>query len=86
MMVARTAAAHGAHVASRTKVVGFLREGERVTGARVVDLETGRELDVRARVVVNAAGVWTNDIQELVGGRGAAPGPSQQGDPPRRAA
>jgi glycerol-3-phosphate dehydrogenase len=69
--VARTAAAHGAHVASRTKVVGFLREGERVTGAQVVDLETGRAFDVRARVVVNAAGVWTNDIQELVGGRGA---------------
>jgi glycerol-3-phosphate dehydrogenase len=71
MMLARTAATHGAHVASRTKVVAFLREGERVTGARVVDLETGRGIDVRARVVVNAAGVWTNDIQELVGGRGS---------------
>ena len=70
MTVARTAAEHGAHVATRTKVVGFLRESERVTGAQVVDLETGRELTVRARVVVNAAGVWTNDIQELVGGRG----------------
>jgi glycerol-3-phosphate dehydrogenase len=69
--VARTAASHGAHVASRTEVTGFLREGERVTGARVTDLETGRELVVRARVVVNAAGVWTNDIQHLVGGRGA---------------
>ena len=69
--VARTAAGHGAHLASRTKVVGFLREGERVTGASAVDLETGREITIRARVVVNAAGVWTNDIQELVGGRGA---------------
>ena len=69
--VARTAAAHGALVAPRSKVVGFLREGERVTGARVVDLETGRERRVRARVVVNAAGVWTDEIQELVGGRGA---------------
>jgi len=69
--IARTAAGHGAHVASRTKVVGFLREGECVTGARAVDLETGCEITIRARVVVNAAGVWTNDIQELVGGRGA---------------
>ena len=69
--LARTAAAHGAHIASRTKVVSFLREGERVTGARAVDLETGRELVIRARVVVNAAGVWTDEIQELVGGRGA---------------
>ncbi len=69
--IARTAATHGAHCASRVKVVGFLREGERVTGARARDLETGREFDVRARVVVNAAGVWTDQIQELVGGRGA---------------
>lgn len=69
--VARTAASHGAHCVNRTKVVGFLREGERVTGVRAVDLETGRELVVRARVVVNAAGVWTDEIQEMVGGRGA---------------
>jgi glycerol-3-phosphate dehydrogenase len=71
LTVARTAAAYGAQVATRTKVVGFLREGERVAGVRAVDLETGRELEVRARVVVNAAGVWTDEIQELVGGRGA---------------
>ncbi|MDF9714799.1 glycerol-3-phosphate dehydrogenase/oxidase [Nocardioides sp. ChNu-153] len=68
--LARTAARHGAHVATRTKVVGFLREGERVVGVRAVDLESGRELEVRARVVVNAAGVWTDEIQEMVGGRG----------------
>ncbi len=69
--VARTAASHGALCVNRTKVVGFLREGERVTGVRALDLETGRELEVRARVVVNAAGVWTDEIQDMVGGRGA---------------
>lgn len=70
MTMLRTAATYGANVASRAQVVGFLREGERVTGVRVCDLETGREVDVRARQVVNATGVWTDDIQELVGGRG----------------
>lgn len=70
MMVARTAADHGAHVATRTRVTGFVREGERVTGVTARDLETGREITVRARVVVNAAGVWTDEIQEMVGGRG----------------
>ncbi len=69
--IARTAAAHGTLLATRTKVTGFLREGERVTGVRATDLESGRELAVRARVVVNAAGVWTDEIQEMVGGRGA---------------
>jgi glycerol-3-phosphate dehydrogenase len=70
MMLARTAAHHGAWVATRTRVTGFVREGERVTGVVARDLETGRELTVRARVVVNAAGVWTDEIQEMVGGRG----------------
>ena len=69
--IARTAAAHGAHVATRVRVTGFLREGERVVGVRAIDLETQREFEVRARVVVNAAGVWTDEIQEMVGGRGA---------------
>ena len=49
MNIARTAAAYGAHVASRTKVVDFLREGDRVVGARVVDLENDREVEVRAK-------------------------------------
>ena len=66
----RTAAGYGAHVASRTQVTGFLREGERVTGVRAVDLETGTELEIRAQQVVNATGVWTDEIQEMVGGRG----------------
>ena len=70
MMVARTAVTHGAHVATRVKVTGFLREGERVTGVTATDLESGTSFEARARVVVNAAGVWTDDIQELVGGRG----------------
>ena len=37
LTVARTAAALGAAVASNARVVGFLREGERVTGVRVRD-------------------------------------------------
>ncbi len=70
MMIARTAAAYGAACANRTEVVTFLRQGERVTGARLKDLETGREFDVAAKQVINATGVWTDDTQEMVGGRG----------------
>ena len=71
LTIARTAAGHGAHVATRVKVTGFLREGERVVGVRARDLENGTDLEIRARVVVNAAGVWTDDLQEMVGGRGS---------------
>ncbi len=70
MTIARTAAAYGAAAASGAQVVGFLREGERVSGVRVCDRESGREFEVRARVVVNATGVWTDATQELAGGRG----------------
>jgi glycerol-3-phosphate dehydrogenase len=70
MFLARTAAAYGAHVASRTRVTGLLRDGDRVTGARVIDLETGAEFDVAARQVINATGVWTDETQSLAGERG----------------
>ena len=70
MEVARTAMTYGAHVASRVAAVGFLRQGERVTGIRALDKLTGREFDVHARQVVNATGVWTDDTQAMVGERG----------------
>ena len=70
VFVARTAASYGAHVATRARVTAFLREGERVCGAVVRDLESGRSLHVRARQVVNATGVWTDDTQSLVAERG----------------
>ncbi len=70
MNIARTAAHFGALVATRSRVVGFLREGERVTGALVRDLESDRSIEVRARQVINATGVWTDETQALVAARG----------------
>lgn len=70
MTITRTAAAYGAHVANRTRVTGFLRQGERVTGATLVDVESGRELEVHAKQVINATGVWTDDTQAMADTRG----------------
>ena len=70
MMIARTAAEYGALVASSARVEEILREGDRVSGAKVQDLESGEWFDVRAKQVINAAGVWTDEIQTMVGGRG----------------
>ncbi|MBB1031619.1 glycerol-3-phosphate dehydrogenase/oxidase [Dietzia sp. SLG310A2-38A2] len=70
LTLARTAALHGAVVANSTQVIGYLREGERVIGVRVRDAETGRETDVRAGVVLNAAGVWTDHLQQMLGEEG----------------
>ena len=70
LATARTAAGYGASVASYARVVGFLREGERVTGVRVRDGLGSDEFEVRARQVINATGVWTDDVQHLAGERG----------------
>jgi glycerol-3-phosphate dehydrogenase len=70
LALVRTAAAYGARVASRTRVTGFLREGERVVGVRVQDLEHGEEFEIQASQVVNATGVWTDETQAMVGERG----------------
>ncbi|HEY1704582.1 MAG TPA: glycerol-3-phosphate dehydrogenase/oxidase [Trebonia sp.] len=68
--VVRTAASFGALAASRVRVTGFLRQGERVTGAVAVDGETGRTFEIRAKQVINATGVWTDDTQGLADTRG----------------
>jgi glycerol-3-phosphate dehydrogenase len=67
MTVARTAALHGAAIATSTRVVGFARVGERVVGVEVRDLEDGGEFTIRTDMVINATGVWTDEVQELVG-------------------
>ncbi len=62
----RTAARYGALPASRTEVVDLLRDGAgRVTGALVLDQETGTEAAIRAEVVINATGAWTEKTQAL---------------------
>jgi glycerol-3-phosphate dehydrogenase len=70
LTIVRTAATFGALAANRAQVTGFLRQGERVTGANVTDLETGDAFEVRARQVINATGVWTDDTQGLADTRG----------------
>jgi glycerol-3-phosphate dehydrogenase len=70
LTVARTAAHYGALVRNSTQVVGFLREADRVSGVRLRDSETGAQCDLFAHAVVNATGVWTDEIQRLSGGRG----------------
>jgi glycerol-3-phosphate dehydrogenase len=64
----RTAASYGAHAASRTQVVGLTTtSGGAVTGAELQDLETGERFTVRARHVINATGVWTEQTESLAG-------------------
>ena len=77
MAVLRTAAAYGAHVLTKAKVVDYLKSGDRIVGAVFVDRLTGERHEVRAKVVVNAAGVWSNELQQLAGANSFSVAPAK---------
>ncbi|MFI8215808.1 glycerol-3-phosphate dehydrogenase/oxidase [Streptomyces sp. NPDC085932] len=55
--LARTAAAQGARVLTRVRALELT-----ASGARIRDELTGEEGEIRARAVINAAGVWAGDL------------------------
>ncbi|WP_420854163.1 anaerobic glycerol-3-phosphate dehydrogenase subunit A [Sodalis ligni] len=46
------------------EVTGLIRQGDRVSGVRVFDHQTGLRHEIRGQVVVNAAGIWGQKIAE----------------------
>jgi glycerol-3-phosphate dehydrogenase len=62
LAVVRTAAARGVLALSGLDVTGVLRDGEQVVGVSGTDRESGEPVQVRARVVVVAAGVWSDAV------------------------
>ncbi|HEX7405830.1 MAG TPA: glycerol-3-phosphate dehydrogenase [Candidatus Nanopelagicaceae bacterium] len=67
MMIGRTAARHGAVIATRVRCESLLKDGERVLGAVVRDLETDRMIEVSAVVTVMCAGVWSDELHAQFG-------------------
>ena len=63
LTIARTAAVHGAALANYTALRGVIKDHDRVVGARVE--ADGEEIVVRTRAIVNAAGVWADDVRAL---------------------
>jgi glycerol-3-phosphate dehydrogenase len=61
LAVARTAREDGATVVTQASAESLIEAGGRVVGARICDRLTGAEHEVRARVVVDATGVWGAD-------------------------
>ncbi|MFC0315729.1 glycerol-3-phosphate dehydrogenase/oxidase [Gordonia phosphorivorans] len=70
LTLARTAAQYGAVVRTSTQAVGFVKDGDRVIGVKVRDSESGATATVATQSVINAAGVWTDEVQKLSGQRG----------------
>jgi glycerol-3-phosphate dehydrogenase len=58
---------HGARILPYHEVVDVHRDGGSVTGARVREARTGEEVEIQARVTVNAAGAWAGQVADLAG-------------------
>lgn len=71
--LALAAAAHGAVLANHAEAVEFVREGRTVAGARVRDRLTGQEIEVRARLTINAAGSRAGEMMAALGVRRELP-------------
>lgn len=64
LVLARTAAASGALMVNYCKAEELIHVDAQVAGVRVRDTETGDVLEVRARCVVNATGVWVDALRQ----------------------
>src|SRR5437764_1962268 len=65
MAILRTAAQYGATIANYAGVTSFVSEKGKVTGAHVRDYLGDQELVVRARHIVNATGVFSEQVEAL---------------------
>jgi glycerol-3-phosphate dehydrogenase len=64
MLIARAAHSAGALVANYAEVCGLIRTSRGVEGAVVLDRLRGKEFEVRARVVINATGIWVDTVRQ----------------------
>lgn len=77
LALARTAASHGALLVNYCRASGLLYQGGKIAGLVCEDVQTGRQYPINARCVVNAAGVWVDELRQkdgaAQGGGGARP-------------
>ena len=64
MAVARTAARHGALIATQVSAESLIREGKRVVGVNALDLASGKKIAIKAGVTIMCAGVWSDQLHE----------------------
>ena len=65
MTLVRSAVSYGAAAANHVSVIGYLHDGDQVTGVHARDEISGEEFDIHARRTILAGGVWTEEQQDL---------------------
>lgn len=73
LSILHSAVETGAVAANYVEMIGFKREGSRITGALAKDVLTGDDFEVRANMVINNSGPWVNSILYGLNGRKPKP-------------
>ncbi len=63
--LAQTAEALGAVVLNYCSSVGLIKEAGQIAGVKARDRESGREFEIRGRAVINATGIFIDDLRRL---------------------
>lgn len=63
--LARTAADHGACMLNYVEATGLTKNDGLVNGFAARDIETGAEFEVRAKVVINATGIFADRVRQF---------------------
>lgn len=61
----RSAHQYGACIANYVQVDSLIKDNGRIVGVQAHDTLRGDKIEIRARVVVNAAGVWSDTLSQL---------------------
>ncbi|MGH1360435.1 MAG: FAD-dependent oxidoreductase [Burkholderiaceae bacterium] len=63
--IARTAAAKGARLINHCRAIDLIHEQDKVVGARIRNEENQTVGTVRAKCIINAAGVWVDAVRRM---------------------
>lgn len=61
--LAQTAAGHGAVLLNHARCDGLIKDRGHIAGITATDLESGGSLEIRARCVINATGVFADELR-----------------------
>ncbi len=67
LALARTAATRGALLVNYCRAADLLYDGDRLAGLLCEDALSGRQFGIRSRCVINATGVWVDELRQMDG-------------------
>ena len=61
----KEAVIRGAEAINYCKVISYTKKDDTITGVKCKDLENKEEFIVKGKLIINATGIWTDDLVEI---------------------